>query len=193
MDSLSDHRTSNSNVSIPGRADIECLVNLLDVNFDLRKSLRDWWNLNRKDISIHIFPFKTNLPILGCFMGDKKVAINSNEAKMVSPEMVLFVLLHESRHSDQYDSGKYQDEYFESVFRCDIDSFRRTYLSAEMDANSYAISSMREMGFDYFLDSDEEKVRKNELVVDSVYAMMRDDIEKYEALNLMDLVFKQIL
>ena len=193
MSISSDIKTPNKNESFPGEVGIEEFVNFLKINSEIKKEVCNWWGLSRNNIKIHIFPFRTESPILGCFIGNKRVAINSKRIAGIQPEMILFALLHETRHSDQYDADEYHGEYFGAANRGDIDSFRRTYLNSEKDANSYAISVMRDIGFDYFLDRQEKMIRKNEEAADMVYSMMRNDIEKHKVSTLMELVFKQIL
>ena len=193
MSISSDTKTPNRNESLPGEVGIEEFVNFLKINSEIKKEVCNWWGLSRNNIKIHIFPFRTESPILGCFIGNKRVAINSKGIDGIQPEMILFALLHETRHSDQYDADEYHGEYFGAANRGDIDSFRRTYLNSEKDANSYAISVMRDIGFDYFLDRQEKMIRKNEEAADMVYSMMRNDIEKHKVSTLMELVFKQIL
>ena len=193
MSISSDIKTPNKNESLPGEVGIEEFVNFLKINSEIKKEVCNWWGLSRNNIKIHIFPFRTESPILGCFIGNKRVAINSKGIDEIQPEMILFALLHETRHSDQYDADEYHGEYFGAANRGDIDSFRRTYLNSEKDANSYAISVMRDIGFDYFLDRQEKMIRKNEEAADMVYSMMRNDIEKHKVSTLMELVFKQIL
>ena len=193
MSISSDIKTPNKNESFPGEVGIEEFVNFLKINSEIKKEVCNWWSLSRNNIKIHIFPFRTESPILGCFIGNKRVAINSKGIDGIQPEMILFALLHETRHSDQYDADEYHGEYFGAANRGDIDSFRRTYLNSEKDANSYAISVMRDIGFDYFLDRQEKMIRKNEEAADMVYSMMRNDIEKHKVSTLMELVFKQIL
>ena len=193
MSISSDTKTPNRNESLPGEVGIEEFVNFLKINSEIKKEVCNWWGLSRNNIKIHIFPFRTESPILGCFIGNKRVAINSKGIDEIQPEMILFALLHETRHSDQYDADEYHGEYFGAANRGDIDSFRRTYLNSEKDANSYAISVMRDIGFDYFLDRQEKMIRKNEEAADMVYSMMRNDIEKHKVSTLMELVFKQIL
>ena len=193
MSISSDIKTPNKNESLPGEVGIEEFVNFLKINSEIKKEVCNWWGLSRNNIKIHIFPFRTESPILGCFIGNKRVAINSKGIDEIQPEMILFALLHETRHSDQYDADEYHGEYFGAANRGDIDSFRRTYLNSEKDANFYAISVMRDIGFDYFLDRQEKMIRKNEEAADMVYSMMRNDIEKHKVSTLMELVFKQIL
>jgi hypothetical protein len=193
MSVSSDIKTSDKNGSLPGEVRIEEFVNFLNISIETKKAVCDWWGLSRSNIRIHIFPFKTESPILGCFAGNKRVAINSKGIDGIPPEMILFALLHETRHSDQYDADEYHREYFGAANRGDLDSFRRTYFDSEKDANSYAISVMRDIGFGYFLDKQERRIRKNEEAADMVYSMMRNDIEKHNVSSLIELVFKQIL
>jgi hypothetical protein len=156
----------------------------------LINDISNWWMENRSHIKIHFFPFQSSKPIAGVFLGEDTICIN--ERIPMPPHMKLFLALHESRHCDQHKEGRFMDGYYNTVVNNDKESFLRYYKELEEDANDFAISSMRELGFDREMNSEEQRLRGNEGAGNMVYNMMKDDIEKYQPIDFFDLLRKQI-
>lgn len=193
MTNISDYSLFEKDTQLPGEIDIRDLITLIGMDGDLRRDrICNWWEENRRDKKIYLFPFKTKSPIVGCFIENGRIAINSNQIGEMPPEMVLFVLLHESRHSDQSKSGEYHKGYFQTVLDEDMESFRRIYKEAESDANVYALNTMNSMGFNIFTRVSGPRLRRNEEAADEIYSMMRSDILMYKPFNFPDLIIKQI-
>lgn len=156
----------------------------------LIEGISNWWMENRSHIKIHFFRFQTSKPIAGVFLGEDTVCIN--EGMPMPPHMKLFLALHESRHCDQHKEGRFMDGYYNTVVGGDKESFLRTYRELEKDANDFAISSMRQLGFEREMNLEEQRIRSNEGAGSMVYNMMKSDIEKYQPVDFFDLLRKQI-
>jgi hypothetical protein len=108
-------------------------------------------------------------------------------------EMLLFLALHESKHSDQYMDGDFESMYFDPVIAGDRDLFIRGYNELEKEANDYALAAMVDLGFSRFVETQERQLRSNELAGRMVYDMMREDIKKTGATNFQELIRAQVL
>jgi len=181
----------NNSAGIPGKVEpVEFLTNLGFQEQEIEIIAR-WMAENRGDINLHYFPFRSSQPIAGVFIGDRDVAINS---KMRMPkEMLLFLALHESKHSDQYMDGDFESMYFDPVIAGDRDLFIRGYNELEKEANDYALAAMVDLGFSRFVETQERQLRSNELAGGMVYDMMREDIKKTGATNFQELIRAQVL
>lgn len=155
-----------------------------------KKKILDWWKNNRDGIKIYYFPFSSVNPIGGCFFGKDTVCINSKIP--FPPHMKLFLCLHESRHCDQYAEDKFMEGYFQTVVDGDRNSFLETYSRLEKDANDFAISGMREMGFSPEMDREERSLRGNEGAGPMVFNMMSSDIARINPVDFFDLLRNQI-
>jgi len=184
------HESSNW---IPGRTGIKEILWSTELSPGKCARVIGWWDKHRRDIEIYLLPFASNSPIIGCFVGEGQVAINSKQIGQVPPEMVPFVLLHESRHWDQTKDGLYHEEYFRAALAGDKAAFAENYRKAETDANTYALSVMNELGFNIFVRVEGKRLRANEDAADEVYDMMRTDIMKYHPDTFRDLIMNQIL
>lgn len=155
----------------------------------------DWWHKNRSNIKIHLFPFNCPQPIMGSFMDENSIVVNSKSIQMMpKAEMRLFLALHESRHADQHAEGKFMDGYFQSVVDDDYEKFSEFYSELEKDANDFAENALREMGFDHFCDGHMIHLRGNERQGSNVFSMMKQDIRKFGPVeDFFELLAKQIL
>ena len=170
---------------------IEEFLREIRIDSELIPSISEWWNENRSGIEIYFFPFQCEEPISGVFLDDNKICVNSRMA--IPSHIKLFLALHESRHCDQQKSGIFMEGYYDTVLNDDIKGFLKTYLDLEKDANDFAISSMREIGFSREFDIYLERhLRGNERAGNAVYSMMKKDIEKYKPTDFFDLLKKQI-
>jgi len=156
----------------------------------MRPTISSWWNENRRDIRIHLFPFNSPQPIAGVFLGEDVIALN--ERLPMPPHVKLFLALHESRHCDQHREGRLMEGYYETVVRGDRENFLRAYSELERDANDFAINSMRQIGFEREMDREEMMLRSNERAGDMVYQMMSADIQRLNPVDFFDLLKKQI-
>jgi hypothetical protein len=156
----------------------------------MRPTILSWWNENRRDIRIHLFPFNSPQPIAGVFLGENIIALN--ERVPMPPHVKLFLALHESRHCDQHREGGFMEGYYETVVRGDRENFLTAYSELERDANDFAINSMRQIGFDREMDREEMMLRSNERACDMVYQMMSADIQRLNPVDFFDLLKKQI-
>ena len=156
----------------------------------MRPTISIWWNQNRRDIRIHLFPFNSPQPIAGVFLGENIIAIN--ERVPMPPHVKLFLALHESRHCDQHREGNFMEGYYETVVRGDRENFLTSYSELERDANDFAINSMRQIGFEREMDREEIMLRSNERAGDMVYRMMSSDIQRLNPVDFFDLLKKQI-
>lgn len=150
----------------------------------------NWWNQNRANIRIHLFPFASTQPIAGVFLGENIIAIN--ERLPMPPHIKLFLALHESRHCDQHRQGIFMEGYYNSVVNGDKETFLQTYRELEKDANDFAIQSMRSCGFEREMSFEEVRLRGNERAGDMVYQMMSGDIQRLNPTDFFDLLKKQI-
>lgn len=186
--SLNESVTESFN--LPGIINIGGFISSIRIPSNLQEGVKEWWDLNRKRINLHYFRFRSNQPIMGCFFGTSAIAIN--EKPMVPPEIKLFIALHESKHADQHLEGRFSP-YFDTVKDGDREGFLRVYSDLEREANLYAISSMREMGFGEFMDFNENRLRGNEGQGQMVYQMMESDIDRFDAKNMFDLLINQVV
>ena len=108
------------------------------------------------------------------------------------PDFKLFIAIHESFHCDQDMRGE-MEKYFDLVKYGNVTEFSNYYRQIEKEANDFAITSMRDLGFSGFIDSSERRLRGNEFAGSQVFSMMRRDIEKTGAENFKDLLLSQIL
>ena len=156
-----------------------------------RDSVIEWWQRNRQHIQIHYFRFACSEPIMGVFLGENEVAINSKIA--ASGWMKLFLALHESRHADQHQQGVLMPGYWDTVVAEDEETFLAAYQYFEQDANDFALDSMVAMGFEQEIRQAEPRLRGNERAGRTVYQMMKRDIQKFNPVDLIDLFKIQIL
>jgi hypothetical protein len=175
---------------IPGLLSIEDFLIEIGIKEEYIPGICEWWNLNRKEISIHYFEFNTQDPIIGVYIGENRVAINKKSRDL--PDFKLFIAIHESFHCDQDMRGE-MEKYFDLVKFGDVTEFSNYYRNIEKEANDFAITSMRDLGFSRFIDSSERRLRGNEFAGSQVFSMMRRDIEKTGAENFKDLLLSQIL
>ena len=61
---------------IPGLLSIEDFLIEIGIKEEYIPRICEWWNLNRKEISIHYFEFNSQDSIIGVYIGENKVAIN---------------------------------------------------------------------------------------------------------------------
>ena len=170
---------------------IEQLLERIGIPNPMRPQIVTWWNQNRSEIRIHLFPFNSPQPIAGVFLGTDSIAINSRLP--MPPHVKLFLALHESRHCDQHAQGIFMEGYYDTVVNGDKDSFLQSYRELEKDANDFAINSMREMGFEREMNMEEMRLRGNEGAGNMVYQMMSNDINTLNPTDFIDLLKKQIL
>jgi hypothetical protein len=175
---------------LPGLIDIEDFLSEIGIEQKLIPQISEWWNENRKGISIHYFEFGSQDPIIGVYLGENKVCINKKSRDL--PDFKLFIAIHESFHCDQDIRGE-MGKYFDLVKYGDVTEFSNYYRNIEKEANDFAITSMRDLGFSRFIDSSERRLRGNEFAGSQVFSMMRRDIEKTGAENFKDLLLSQIL
>ena len=182
----------NENFSFPNKITIEEFIKDFHFSEQIKNNVIDWWNKNRNRFNIHYFPFNTTEPICGVFIDENTIAVNSKE-KRIPPEILLYIVLHESRHADQEVNDKFSERYFQTVLNDDKESFLKNYQELEKDANDFAVESMREMRFDFFIDHMEKMLRGNEKEGENVWKMMKADIEKFKVKSFSELLLKQIL
>ena len=175
---------------LPGLITIEDFLSEIGIEQKLIPQISEWWNENRKGISIHYFEFGSQDPIIGVYLGENKVCINKKSRDL--PDFKLFIAIHESFHCDQDMRGE-MEKYFDLVKYGDVTEFSNYYRNIEKEANDFAITSMRDLGFSGFIDFSERRLRGNEFAGSQVFSMMRRDIEKTGAENFKDLLLSQIL
>ena len=150
----------------------------------------DWWSKNRNHIKIYHFPFSSPHPIAGVILSENEIAVNK---KMnLPPHIKLFLVLHESRHCDQHSQGIFNPEYYETVVQGNKSEFLKNYVKLEQDANDFAINTMRELGFDLEMNREERNLRRNEGAGHMVYDMMTQDIRRFQPIDFIDLLKKQV-
>jgi len=176
---------------IPDPIPIESFLSRIGIPNHFAGNITKWWQQNRGHIEIYLFPFATQKPIMGGIIGKNKIAIN--ESSRFPPHIKLFLALHESRHCDQYNEGIFEKGYFQSVKSENLKAFLGAYMYLERDANDFAISSMRDCGFNREMDFEETRLRRNEEAGERVYDMMKEDIEIYNPHDFFDLIKMQIL
>jgi hypothetical protein len=169
---------------------IDDLLERFRIPNPMRPAISSWWNQNRRDIRIHLFPFNSPQPIAGVFLGENIIAIN--ERVPMPPHVKLFLTLHESRHCDQHREGGFMEGYYDTVVNGDREAFLQAYSELERDANDFAINSMRQIGFEREMDREEMMLRGNERAGDMVYQMMSADIQRLNPVDFFDLLKKQI-
>lgn len=179
-----------SETELPGLISIENFLSEIGIQENLIPEISDWWNQNREGVSIHYFEFGSRDPIIGVYIGENRVAINKKSRDL--PDFKLFIAIHESFHCDQDMRGE-MEKYFNLVKYGNVTEFSNYYRQIEKEANDFAISSMRDLGFSRFIDSSERMLRGNEFAGSPVYSMMRRDIEKTGAESFKDLLLSQIL
>jgi hypothetical protein len=163
----------------------------IEISANHHDHIVEWWRENRARIRIHYFRFTSVNPIMGVFLGEGDIAINS---KVSTPGwMKLFLALHESRHCDQHAKGILMPGYWDTVVAEEEDLFLEEYFSLEKDANDFAFESMVEMGFEREMRESGSRLRGNEGAGKIVYQMMRRDIQKYQPTDFIDLLKMQIL
>lgn len=169
---------------------IEEYLNMIGISEYKIPQILEWWYKNLSNIKIYYFPFSTQLPIIGVFLGTDEVAINKN--MYIPPFMKLFILLHESRHCEQHKEGIFMKGYYDTVVNNNKEEFLKNYQILEQDANDFAINSMKMCGFEYEMEKEESHLRMNENGGYQVYNMMKNDIIKYNPIDFIDLLKKQI-
>ena len=174
---------------LPGLISIESFLMEIGIQEKSIPEISDWWDRNREGISIHYFDFGSRDPIIGVYIGENKIVINKKSRGL--PEFKLFIAIHESFHCDQEKMG-IMEEYFNLAKEGDLSGFSNLYPRVEREANDFAISSMRDLGFSEFIDSSERNLRGNEFASSQVFSMMKRDIEKTGAENFKDLLLSQI-
>jgi len=170
---------------------IQEFVERIGIDPDLRERVIQWWQENRSGIRIHYFNFNSSQPIMGVFLGEADVAINS---RVNAPGwMKLFLALHESRHADQHREGDFMQGYWQTVIAEEEEEFLEAYQYFERDANDFAVGSMLEMGFRQEMEQEGTRLRGNERAGRMVYQMMRRDIQRFQPDDFIDLLKIQIL
>ena len=175
---------------LPGLISIENFLSEIGIQENLITEISDWWNQNREGVSIHYFDFGSQDPIIGVYIGENRVAINKKSRDL--PDFKLFIAIHESFHCDQDMRGE-MEKYFNLVKYGNVTEFSNYYRQIEKEANDFAITSMKDLGFSRFIDSSERMLRGNEFAGSQVFSMMKRDIEKTGAENFKDLLLSQIL
>jgi hypothetical protein len=175
---------------LPDYTTIVEFVDLLKIQSPIKENIISWWEINRTDIKIYYFPFNTNKPIMGCFMGTDTILINSSTH--LPSEIKFFIALHESKHADQEKLGIFTPGYFQTVVDGNKEEFLKNYRILENEANTFAINACKEIGFNQIV-SMENRLRSNENMGDTIYNMMRNDILKTGATTIFELLKDQIL
>jgi len=175
---------------LPGLISIDDFLFEIGIRENLIPPISEWWNENRKGISIHYFEFGSQDPIIGVYVGENKVCINKKSRDL--PDFKLFIAIHESFHCDQDMRGGMEKEFNLAKYG-NVTEFSNYYRNIEKEANDFAITSMRDLGFSGFIDFSERRLRGNEFAGSQVFSMMRRDIEKTGAENFKDLLLSQIL
>ena len=179
-----------SETELPGLISIDDFLLEIGIQENLIPEISDWWNQNREGVSIHYFDFGSRDPIIGVYIGENRVAINKKSRDL--PDFKLFIAIHESFHCDQDMRGE-MEKYFNLVKYGNVTEFSNYYRQIEKEANDFAITSMKDLGFSRFIDSSERMLRGNEFAGSQVFSMMKRDIEKTGAENFKDLLLSQIL
>lgn len=177
--------------SLDNSISIEDFLTRIRIPNHLVGNISEWWNQNRKGIEIYLFRFNTNKMIAGGIVGENKIAIN--ESAPMPPHVKLFLLLHESKHIDQHNEGRFMNEYFKTVVDEDQESFLRSYSELEREANDFSIESMSNLGFEREMNMESRMLRGNENAGRMVYNMMLSDIREYNPNDFFDLIKSQIL
>ena len=162
-------------------------INIPQSHFE---NIVQWWEENRTHIKLHYFRFSSPQPIAGVFLGSDTICVNSKLP--MPPHIKLFLALHESRHCDQHSEGRFMEGYYNTVTYNDKEGFLQAYRELEKDANDFAVSSMRQLGFEREMNFEEQRLRSNEMAGEMVFRMMRDDIQRLNPIDFFDLLEKQI-
>jgi hypothetical protein len=176
---------------LPPAIDIREFTSSIGLSQDESGRYIQLWREKRPNFNIHYFPFKTNLPILGVFFWGNNVCVNSRS--FAPPLVKAFIALHESRHGDQYSQGILEDRYFKTVLKGNEEEFLRNYIDLEVDANTFALDTLRDYGFSDFVSREGASLRVNEYMGSAVYRMMSRDIERTGATSFAQLIASQIL
>lgn len=83
--------------------------------------------------------------------------------------------------------------YYNTVVQGNRDEFMRSYIELEREANDYAEMALNQMGFEGFCRSQMPRLRMNEGAGGMVYEMMSNDIRKYNPVDFIELLERQIL
>jgi hypothetical protein len=166
---------------------------LTKIGYDKNRKVNiiEWWNKNRKDMKIYYFHFNTIENIAAGCIGVNEVAINESLGTIIPDKILLFLLLHESKHSDQHVNSKFDEKYFKTVLNEDKDNFLKYYKKLEKEANDYAFGVMGELNFDFSI-YEKRWLRQNEDAGEMVYRMMLDDIKRTKSNSFVELIRKQI-
>ena len=166
---------------------------LTKIGYDKNRKVNiiEWWNKNRKDMKIYYFHFNTIENIAAGCIGVNEVAINESLGTIIPDKILLFLLLHESKHSDQHVNSKFDEKYFKTVLNEDKDNFLKYYKKLEKEANDYAFGVMGELNFDFSI-YEKKWLRQNEDAGEMVYRMMLDDIKRTKSNSFVELIRKQI-
>lgn len=157
-----------------------------------RDQLIRWWNENLEGVQIHYFPFATRNPILGGSLGEDGVAVNSSMAFVPTLDK-LFIVLHEAAHCLQHVNDNFMQRYWDPVVAGNIEAFKRGYREVEEEANTFALEALMNTGFRDEAVRGETGFRQNERMAETVYRMMRRDIEKFRPTDFFELLKMQIL
>ena len=176
--------------NVNNSVDIETFLSNIGIPFSKIPKIVEWWNKNRSHIRIYHFPFSSRDPIFGVILSENEVALNSKI--YAPPHMKLFVILHESAHCDQHREGRFMPLYFDTVVQGNKREFLSNYMMLEVEANNFAINSMREIGFSEEMNREERRLRGNEGAGSIVYDMMKRDIEKFRPVDFIELLKKQV-
>ena len=191
MKYLKSYKFFESVQNLPGKITIEEFVNQIRIPDFKKQDVINWWNENRKDFNIHYFPFSSPQPIAGCFLSENTIAINSK--MMMPPEVKLFIALHESGHCNQHRENRFMEGYYNTVVQGNKEQFLQSYIELEREANDYAEMALNQIGFEQFCQSQIPRLRMNERAGEMVYQMMTNDINKYNPVDFIELLEKQIL
>jgi len=167
---------------------------LTKIGYDKNRKVNiiEWWNKNRKDMKIYYFHFNTIENIAAVCIGVNEVAINESLGTRIPDKILLFLLLHESKHSDQHKNNTFDKKYFQTVLNEDKDNFLKYYKELEKEANDYAFSVMEELNFDFSI-YEKRWLRQNEDAGEMVYKMMINDIKITKPNSFIELIRKQIV
>jgi hypothetical protein len=151
----------------------------------------EWWKENRPHIKLYYFNFNSSEPIMGGIIADNTICINKKV--QMAPQIKLFIALHESKHIDQHNEGRFEEGYFKTVLNGDKEKFLDAYVELEKEANDFAFQSIKDLNIDWFVSYKEKMLRHNESLGNIIYQMMKQDIERLNVTNFYELIKKQIL
>jgi hypothetical protein len=183
------NESSNTSISIGEFIDSINHDGMLGKN---KQSAIDWWDTNRGGVNINLFEFNSPHPIVGCAISLDTVAMNMNMVGRMPSEIILFILIHESKHLDQASNSEFDDGYFQTIVNGDTDGFVEYYMKSEKEANQYAENAMNVIGFNGTMAK--YQLNRNEDIgaAAETYSMMKKDIEATNATSLFDLIKSQI-